>query len=375
MKKKFEKTHRIALFFSNFGGGGIPRVMLNLAAGFLKYNIQVDLILLDPHGPQKSEVPEKARLIDLKTKQASKSIPNLIDYLKTEQPSSVLSAQTHLNLAILLARFLSGWRGRLILSEHIAIQAAAENPTGWKDRFFPLLASLFYRLADKVIVVSQSAADNFLQATGLPAPLINVIHNPVVTPALILQSKIKTDHQWLQKNKGPVFLAAGRLTLQKGFDTLLKAFHELQQKVPQARLIILGEGEQRSNLEQLAYQLKIEDKVSMPGFVNNPFAYMARSDVFVLSSRWEGFANVLAEAMACGTPVVSTDCPSGPAEILENGKFGLLTPVGDSSALADAMLKTLQNPIPSDVLRERANHFSVEQIVPKYLDILLIDYS
>ena len=175
------------------------------------------------------------------------------------------------------------------------------------------------------------------------------------------------DHPWFAPGAPPVILGAGRLTEQKDFPTLIRAFALVRKKHP-ARLMILGEGEERSKLETLVQELGLEKEVSLPGFVDNPYKYMKRAAVFVLSSRWEGFPNVLVEAMALGTPVVSTDCPNGPAEILENGKWGELVPVGETQSLASAVLRTLDR---VDVVRvkgaaERADQFRVESIIREY---------
>jgi glycosyltransferase involved in cell wall biosynthesis len=200
--------------------------------------------------------------------------------------------------------------------------------------------------------------------------MARVIHNPVVTPGLLAQATARLDHPWFAPGQPPVILSAGRLTRQKDHETLVRGFALLRERTP-ARLIILGEGEERGNLERLTGQLSLRADVQLPGFTLNPFAYMARARLFVLSSRWEGFGNVLAEAMACGAPVVSTDCPSGPAEILQNGVFGRLSPVGDAPALASAMLEALTLPPDPDLLKTRALQFAPDHAVQQYLDALL----
>ncbi|NLO89188.1 MAG: glycosyltransferase, partial [Clostridia bacterium] len=187
-----------------------------------------------------------------------------------------------------------------------------------------------------VVAVSQGVADDLVKTTGLMRELIKVIYNPIVTPELLEKAKESIGHPWFKPGQPPVILSAGRLTAAKDFPTLIHAFARVRAE-RLARLMILGEGEERPNLESLVRELGLESDVSMPEFVENPYAYMARAAVFVLSSAWEGFGNVLVEAMAVGTPVVSTDCPSGPAEILEGGKWGKLVPVGDVEKLAKAL--------------------------------------
>jgi glycosyltransferase involved in cell wall biosynthesis len=347
--------------------------MLSLAEGLTEQGWRVDLVLVNAEGPLKAEIPAACRLIDLRAGQASRALFKLVSYLKTENPGVILASQTHLNLTAVLARRLSRWPGRLLLSEHIALDFAARNPTGWKDRFYPFLSGVFYPGADKVILVSQETARHFLQATGLPEKLVRVIYNPIVSKKMLELARLRPDHAWLANPEGPLLLAAGRLTRQKDFETLLRAFAWLKPSLPSARLIILGEGPEHLPLEHLSQSLGIQNAVQFPGFVANPFAYMAQASVFVLSSRWEGFANVLVEALACGTPVVSTDCPSGPAEILADGRYGLLVPVGHPEALAQAILAELNAPHDRLLLQQRASEFSIERILPRYLEVLTPD--
>ena len=360
----------VGLFFSNFQGGGIQRVRLNLAEALLARGWRVDLVLVQASGPLKSEIPAGCRLFDLQAAHASQSLFKFARYLKTEKPAVVISAQTHLNLTAILARILSGWRGRLLVGEHITLDYSTQNSTLWKERLFPLLAAIFYRLADKIIVVSKGSARHLINATHLPEALIKVIYNPIISEKLITQSHSLPDHPWLAVPGLPVILSAGRLVPQKDFMTLLRAFSLVKARIPTAKLIILGDGPEQPHLELLAGELGLQDSVRFPGFVLNPHAYMAHAALFVLSSRWEGFGNVIAEALACGTPVVSTDCPSGPAEILADGIYGRLAPVGNPEALAVAMLLELSSPHDSELLQHRAAEFSIDHILPEYIQIL-----
>jgi len=233
--------------------------------------------------------------------------------------------------------------------------------------------SRLYPQAHNIVAVSQGVAEDLSTLIQLSPDRVTVIYNPVITPNLLEQALAPLTHPWFEREQPPVILGAGRLSLQKDFPTLLRAFALVRQHRP-ARLVILGEGEERANLERLAIELGIQNDVSMPGFVDNPFAFMAKASVFVLSSAWEGFGNVLVEALACGCPVVATDCRSGPREILDNGRYGRLVPVGDHEALAKAILETLDNPdFPADrqTRIQRAMEFSVDAAVDKYLKVLL----
>jgi glycosyltransferase involved in cell wall biosynthesis len=239
------------------------------------------------------------------------------------------------------------------------------------------LARRSYLTADAIVTVSHGVADDLALHAGIPRERITTIYNPVVTPDLLDKAQAPLDHPWFTPGAPPVVLGVGRLHAQKDFPTLLKAFARVRAK-QEARLMILGEGKnarkntvQRTALTALAAQLGVAADVALPGFVDNPFAYMARAAVFALSSAWEGLPGVLIQAMACGCPVVSTDCPSGPAEILENGEYGSLVPVGDDLSLANAILSTLNAPPARDRLQARAAMFSVDRTADRYLEVLL----
>jgi glycosyltransferase involved in cell wall biosynthesis len=227
-----------------------------------------------------------------------------------------------------------------------------------------------YLAADGITAVSQGIAEDLVCSFGLPRERVTTIYNPVVTPELLAQAQAPLDHPWFAPDAPPVILGVGRLHPQKDFPTLLRAFARVR-AVRVVRLVILGEGEQRAALQQLVAELGLTKDVALPGFVGNPFAYMARAGVFVLSSAYEGLPGVLIQALACGCPVVSTDCPSGPGEILEQGAYGPLVGVGDVAALAQAMLALLAHPPAAERLRHRAAEFSLDRAVDRYWRVLL----
>jgi glycosyltransferase involved in cell wall biosynthesis len=241
-----------------------------------------------------------------------------------------------------------------------------------KEKARPLAARIFYPFADAIIAVSDGAANALSRTAGIARDRITVINNPVFTPAIPTLAQDNVEHPWLKNKQFPVIVAVGRLSDAKDYPTLLKAVAHVSAK-RMVKCIILGEGELREKLQGMIEQMSLSDTVDLHGFVGNPYAFLAKADLFVLSSRREGFPNVLVEAMACGTPVVATDCPSGPAEILDNGKYGPLVPVGDVQALADAMLRTLDDHLPAETLIARAEEFSVEKIAGQYIDLLFSD--
>ena len=228
---------------------------------------------------------------------------------------------------------------------------------------------LNYPAAEGIVCVSTGVAQELSRLAPATASRIRVIHNPIVAPDLVAAGSAAVDHPWLAPGEPPLILGAGRLTAQKDFPTLIRAFAQVLPQQP-CRLLILGEGSERERLLGLGHELGVAVAMDLPGFVANPFAYMARSGVFVLSSLWEGFGNVLVEAMAMGTPVVSTDCPSGPREILCDGVLGPLVRPGDPEHLAEAVIEVLSRPADRTALRNRAMDFSADRVAARYDELL-----
>jgi glycosyltransferase involved in cell wall biosynthesis len=226
-----------------------------------------------------------------------------------------------------------------------------------------------YPRIDHIVAVSAGVAEDTVRIARLPRERISVIRNPVITPDLERLAAEPCPHPWLAPGQPPVILGAGRLQRQKDFPTLIRAFARLQ-RGRDCRLAILGEGGSRPKLEALIGQLGLSDRVALLGFQDNPYPYLARARLFVLSSAWEGSPNVLTEAMALGTPVVSTDCPSGPFELLDGGRFGPLVPVGDVEALAAAMQRTLEQGLAPGVLRSAVAEYEQGRSAARYLKVL-----
>lgn len=365
---RYDETPRLALFLPSLRGGGAERVMVHLARGFAERGFQVDLVLAKAEGPYLAEVPPSVRVVDLRASRVLFSLPGLVRYLRKERPYALLSALNHANVIVCLAHRLARVPSRLVISEHNTLSAS--RPQNARGRLLPWFMRWTYPWADAVIAVSQGVAEDLVRTLGISAERVKVIYNPVVDDDLLTKSKEPLDHPWFTEGAPPVILGVGRLTEQKDFPNLIRAFALVRAQRP-ARLMILGEGELRPQLEALVHELGLQDDVALPGFVKNPYAYMARAAVFVLSSRWEGLGVALIEAMASGTPVVSTDCPSGPREILEDGRWGRLVPVGDVDALAEAIVTTLDETEHPDVVA-RAKEFNVNYAVENYLKVLLL---
>ena len=384
-------THRhIAIFIYALTGGGAQRRTLTLVNAFAGRGHRVDLVVVRPDGELNHQLSPSVRLVALDSgwgrllpfvsrwipqrgMQTAASTLALSQYLKRVRPDVIMSAASHVNLVSVLARRLARVRVPLVLR-------ASNHPSGnsklWPAAARPIrvflrwMAGRVYPWADAVIAVSGGVAEEIAQLTGLSRKTITTIYNPTVTADLADKAGARVDHPWLAAGQPPVILGAGKLKIQKDFPTLIRAFARVRATRP-ARLVILGEGGQRRTLEALARKLGVADDVAMPGHVDNPLAWMRAASVFALSSAWEGLPGVLIEAMACGCPVVSTDCPSGPAEILDCGEYGPLVPVADEQALAEAIGATLDRPTDPEKLRERVAMFSVEPAVDRYLEVLL----
>jgi glycosyltransferase involved in cell wall biosynthesis len=281
----------------------------------------------------------------------------------------MLTSLNHVNIVGLWARRLAGVKTRLVVNEQNTVSREAPNSPRRRHRLVPRLARRFYPWADDVVAVSEGAADDLVRAIGIDEDRVKVVPNPIVTPELRSMMAEPLEDPWFAEGGPPVALAVGRFTQQKDFPTLLRAIAEVRDR-RSVRLLVLGDGPERGRLEALVSELGLDDIVRLPGWVVNPYPYMARTDVFVLSSRWEGLPSVLIEALFCGAPVVATDCPSGPMEILEGGRHGVLVPVGDVRALADGIERAVRG----DVARpsgESWRRYEQDAVVDRYLDVLL----
>ena len=308
-------------------------------------------------------------LFALKPPKTIRYLHSLSEYLNREQPNALLSAKTPANLVAIWAKQLAKVQTRIIVSERTHLSMSNQQSPKWRWRYVAPLIGKIYPQAERIITVSHGVADDLAACTGLPRDTIGTIYNPTLITEIAEKTQTPCSHSWLPPTTLPVILGIGRLVPQKDFPTLLKAFAQVNRTHP-ARLLILGEGRERATLETLASELRIAKNVSFPGFEPNPYAFLARASIFVLSSAWEGLPNALIEALACGCPVVSTNCPSGPQEILANGKFGPLVPVGDHLALAQAILQTLEHPPNVESLRSRAAEFDIQTISGQYLQAL-----
>lgn len=359
---------QLAIFLPGLYGGGAERSMLNLASGFAERGVSVDLIVGVMDGPLQNQIPHQVSLVPFNARRTLNVGPTLVKYLRQRRPPAMLTALNRANLMALWARKIACVPTRIVISERNSMSLEAQNGQSFKSRIYPLLGRLFYAWADEIVAVSASTADDLAKQVHIARERITVIGNPIVTPLLQAKRNESIAHPWFGPDQPPVILSVGRLSPQKDMQLLINAFAHLYPKHP-ARLMILGEGPLRPQLEELVRTFHLDDVVSLPGWVSNPIAYMRQSAVFVLCSRWEGLPGVLIEAMYAGVPVVATDAPGGAKEILQNGKYGTLVPVGDINSLADALCSVLSGEKatpPPDSWRS----FSIETVLDSYAAVL-----
>lgn len=336
--------------------------MATLANAFAKRGLTVDLVLAEAVGPYLSEIGRDVRVVDLKTRRVLLSLPPLVSYLRREQPAAMLSALSHANVVALAAREFARIPMRLVVSE----RGVPFSDTGLKAQLVTKAMRALYPRADHVISVSSYVSAALSNVVEISDDKASVIYNPLRIPSAEALAVHRPDHPFLSASFSTI-ISVGRLDPIKGHDTLLRAISTIERN-SNVRLLLLGEGPLKSKLQQLARSLQIEDIVDFVGFQKNALAWMAAADVFVLSSVSDAMPNAMLQALACGLPVVSTDC-GGPAEILENGRWGRLVPVNNPRAMARAIEQTLADANPPDV-KERARFFDADVITDAYLNAL-----
>jgi glycosyltransferase involved in cell wall biosynthesis len=363
------EPERLAVLISFSGAGGVERMVLNLIEGLVGRGMTVDLLAIRAESAHLEHLPPGVRLHDLGVRHSGLAIAPLAAWLRRHQPVALLAAKDRAIRAAILARRLAGWHGTLVGRLGTNLSTAIEDHSRARQWLRTAPMRLLYRDIDRIVAVSEGVAEDTRRITGLPAERIGVVRNPVVTSRLFDLAAAPCPHPWLAQSEVPTLLGVGRLTKQKDFATLLDAFSKLVAQRP-AYLVVLGEGRLRGSLEAQAERLNIASRVALPGFVTNPYAWVSRASLFVLSSAWEGSPNVLTEALALGVPAVATDCPSGPRELLDDGRYGKLVEVGDADGLAAAISATLANPLPCETLRGAVSEYSVDTATNGYLRAL-----
>jgi glycosyltransferase involved in cell wall biosynthesis len=361
-----KKRPLVAIYLPDLSGGGAERVSVSLAPVFAESGFSTVLLLDRRQGELLHDISYPVEVDCLDAKRPLAALPRLVRYLKTRRPDVLVSNTEHMNIIAIWARALARVQTKIIVCQHNALSEQTKR-RNWRYRILPFLYRAFLPLADGIVAVSNGVAADMGRICRTPRRHIDVIYNGVISNDFRTTSRISSSIAGTEP-KVPFVLAVGRLVPQKDYSTLLRAFAEVCRKCD-VNLIILGEGPEREELMRLAVMLGIAHRIALPGFIANPFDYMRAASALVLSSRFEGFGNVLAEALACGTPVVSTDCRFGPSEILDNGRYGQLVPVGDSAALASAIVFAMDKPLPKATLQKRGAEFTVARCASAYMKL------
>lgn len=363
---------KVSFLIPTLKGGGAERVIVNLANEFAQKGNIVELVTLNPNGEYRSQVSEKVKIIDIGRSRALFSIFPIIQYVKKHNPDAMVSALDYFNIISLIAKIFARTKTKFIVTEHSTLSLSIKNNKSISGIVLPKLMKLFYPFADNIIAVSDGVAEDLVQLIKIDKRKIKVIYNPVLHNKLEELATEQISCDWLTKKGNPVILSVGRLTEAKDFPTLLYALKKVNERTT-VKLIILGEGELRNSLEVLVKDLNLEKHVQLIGFVNNPYSYMKRADLFILSSKWEGLPTVLIEALSLGKKIISTDCKSGPREILGNGKYGTLVPVGDIDRLAGEIINNIHTPLPFEPkgdIKHFLQKFKVDQVAKEYYDFI-----
>ena len=366
---------RIAIFLNRLQLNGIHRMRLNLAREFLKIGHELDFVVGQAVGEMRSQLPVEANLHVIASRGSFFFLPGLVRYLHTRKPDYILSAYEDINIMVIFVNRVLGRHSKVLVSTHNALwplRIEGRWTHRFKNRLLLSLLGSAYRKADAVVAVSHGLAKELSEVTGISPSHIRVIYNPVISDRFDAQVNETLSSELEPFFIDPVIGFFGRLREQKNLEILVEAFGLLRLHGVRCKLLIVGEGEKKSVINELVVSSGLDGDVLFHDFVDNPFGLMRHCTVVALSSKYEGLPNVLTEAMACGTQVVSTDCPHGAAEILENGKWGQLVPVGDAPALADALQRTLTKRfwVAPELLRERGLEFSAEHAAHAYLGVL-----
>jgi exopolysaccharide biosynthesis WecB/TagA/CpsF family protein len=360
------KPLHVAFYMHDLSGGGVERMRLSLIAALRAHGIVVSLVLGRRRGPLERELPADLPVVDLQASRTMYEIPGLARFLRQCRPDILVSSLDHNNIAALIAHAWSGLATRLVICQHNAL--SAERSLGWKYRLVPLAYKLLHHSADAIVAVSRGVANDLCDFANMPRSKISVIYNPVIGPDFAAQSDGAAPHPWFVARTCPVFVFIGRLTAQKDAVTLLLAMQRLLRR-QKARLILVGAGEDLGKLRSMAEQRDIGHAVEFVGFQSNPLPWIRHADALVSPSRYEGLGNAIIEALACGTPVIATDCPHGPAEILLEGALGTLVPVGDFEALAEAMARVGHDNADQASLTSRATAFTASACAAAHIKL------
>lgn len=361
---------KITLISATLCVGGAEHIIVNLANGLNRLGYEIDVVLVRRKGFYLDSLDKGVQVIDLSKRHSIFALFPLIRYLQKAKPSSVFAIQGHINALAVTARLLARLKFRLVICESTTVSVNNKYQGSIMQTILSIVYPSILKMADLVIALSKGTSDDLIANYKISPHHIRVIFNPLDITRLVSLASNPVSQPSISPQNGPIIMALGRLNQAKDLPTLIHAFAKVREYVP-AHLLIVGEGEERESIENLVLSLNLSNHVTMPGFVENPFAYLKQSSVYVLSSRYEGLPTTLLEALTLGTPSVATDCPSGPREILEGGRWGRLVPVGDVNAMALAIIDGLEGRIAKPPFELMEANFGINVIIQKYLDVLL----
>ena len=364
-----EPFHRLAVFLATSGHSGVDRIMGVLLPAIASRGIKVDLLHINGKGPHIRSDGKNLRVVELGSSHSITSLTPLIRYLKREKPDVLLSDKDRVNQIAIISNKLAGGKARVAVRFGQTVTRMLETRDIMDRSIHHISMRYLYRFADAIISPSEGAAQDMANFARMPRERVTVIPNPIDRDKLFRLAQEPTDHPWFQNENIPVVVGLGELTQRKGFGTLIRAFSILRRERA-ARLVIIGRGTGMPELEKLVREMDIVDDVQLLGFIANPFPYLRKADLFVQASHYEGFGMALLEALSLGIRVVATDCPSGPRDILQNGLYGALVPIGDPETMAKHMALTLDTPPDPSFLVQAAQPYSLEDVTEQYIQTL-----
>lgn len=366
----------VAIYLPDLTAGGAERVMLTCANGLAERGYDIDLVVGNLKGGFQSDVADAIRIVDMEVPElpylpSVSTLPAVYRYLSRTEPDMMISSMNHINVMLLLAQKLALTSSNITVVEHNTPRELMRGSL--KNKLIYKLATLEYQWADEIVGVSNGVVTDLSEIVGVPTEDIHTIYNPVVTDELRAKANQEPDHEWFDSDN-QVVLSVGRLSEQKNQDLLVNAFAKVRE-TRAVKLILVGQGEREAEIASLAEDHGISEHVEIVNWVDNVYAYMGHADVFVLTSKWEGLPTVLIEALACGCPVVSTDCPSGPREILGDSEYGTLVESYDPDRVTDGIRQQLDDPVPETKLRDRGTDFTVDQCIEQYDKLITANAS
>jgi glycosyltransferase involved in cell wall biosynthesis len=361
------KNIHVAFMVGSLRVGGAERMMVNTASE-LSRSVQVSFLSLTGGTELKHELNDDVKLYSFEKKNALSSIPSILNFIKKEKPEVLISTQIHVNLIAVILKIFFGIKTKIVLREATSPGSHFRMYNNFRFRMVSVAVKWLYPKADAIVAICEAVKTDLVESSGIPASMISVIYNPVINERFSKSLEEEVAHPFFEEGV-PVFISVGRLAPAKNFSLLIQSF-SLVLKKKDARLLIIGEGEERKNLEQQVSDLKLSEKISLPGVKVNPYPWMRKSNAYVLTSLYEGLPNALIEAMASGLQLISVDCPGGSREILEDGATGRLVNMNDPQALADTMLRVLESSVDKKVMLESAKRFEAGEIGKKYLSLI-----